>query len=182
MPRCSIFPAPVTDIETFLNRAVPAYKEMLAEIAKGRADERPAHWVLVNPWGIHDRKSERQTSRYTEQRDHPLNQLVLRAVTENIDVVFAAGNCGQFCPNDRCGDTDYGPGRSIWGANSLDVVLTVGAVRSDGIWLGYSSQGPGQEKLGIKKPDLCAASQFCENDDSFIINTGTSAARALAPE
>ena len=25
------------------------------------------------------------------------------------DVVFAAGNCGQFCPNPRC-DWDAGPG------------------------------------------------------------------------
>jgi Subtilase family len=172
--------APVADIEAFLDRAVPAYETMLAEITKWRADERRGPWILVNPWGIHDRKSERRKGHYTEEGDHRLNQLVLQAVGDNIDVVFAAGNCGQFCPNDRCGDTDYGPGRSIWGANSLDAVLTVGAVRSDGIWLGYSSQGPGQEKLGAKKPDLCAASQFCENDDSFNINTGTSAACALA--
>jgi hypothetical protein len=172
--------APVTDIELFLGRAIPAYEEMLAEIAKCRADQWPGPWILVNPWGIHDRKSEGRKGHYTEERDHRLNQLVLNAVRDNVDVVFAAGNCGQFCPNERCGDTDYGPGRSICEANSLDAVVTVGAVRADGIWLGYSSQGPGQEKLGTKKPDLCAASQFCENDDSFNINTGTSAACALA--
>ena len=101
------------------------------------------------------------------------------AVHNNIDVVFAAGNCGQFCPDHRCGATDQGPGHSIWGANSLDQVLTVGAVRADSIWLGYSSQGPGQPRLGPKKPDLCAASQFSEDDDAFSINTGTSAACGL---
>jgi hypothetical protein len=45
--------------------------------------------------------------------------------------------------------------------------------------LGYSSQGPGQAALGSKKPDLCAASQFCEDGDAFSINTGTSAACGL---
>jgi subtilisin family serine protease len=100
-------------------------------------------------------------------------------VDDNIDVVFAAGNCGQFCPDNRCGAEDQGPGRSIWGANSLEEVVTVGAVRADSMWLGYSSQGPGQPKLGWEKPDFCAASHFCEDDDAFSINTGTSAACGL---
>jgi len=47
------------------------------------------------------------------------------------------------------------------------------------MWLGYSSQGPGQPQLGWEKPDFCAASHFCENDDAFSINTGTSAACGL---
>jgi subtilisin family serine protease len=69
-------------------------------------------------------------------------------------------------------------------------VLTFGAVRSDGMWLGYSSQGPGQSRLDTPapgqpnhahdKPDLCVPSQFSENDDAFTVNTGTSAACALA--
>jgi hypothetical protein len=66
-------------------------------------------------------------------------------VDDNIDVVFAAGNCGQFCPDSRCGAEDQGPGR----------------------------------KLGWEKPDFCAASHFCEDDDAFSINTGTSAACGL---
>ena len=57
-------------------------------------------------------------------------------------------------------------------------MLTVGAVRTDGLWLGYSSQGPGA--LYRHKPDLCAASQFSENEDAFAGNTGTSADCALA--
>jgi hypothetical protein len=62
-------------------------------------------------------------------------------------------------------------------------VLTVGAVRTDGLWLGYSSQGPGTlQKKGDKenkKPDICAPSQFSEDDDEGLGNTGTSAASAL---
>ena len=48
-------------------------------------------------------------------------------VNDGIDVVFSAGNCGQFCPDRRCGETDRGPGHSIWGANSHPRVLTFGA-------------------------------------------------------
>jgi subtilisin family serine protease len=94
------------------------------------------------------------------------------------DMVFAAGNCGQFCPSRLCGTDDVGPGHSIIGANSHPDVLTVGAVRADGIWLGYSSQGPGA--LCKEKPDICAASQFREDDDATTTNTGTSAACAIA--
>jgi subtilisin family serine protease len=133
----------------------------------------------VNSWAIYDRKSEQPPGNYTECPNNPFNKLVVDMVGENIDVIFAAGNCGQFCPDGRCGGKDQGPGHSIWGANSLDAVLTVGAVRADTMWLGFSSQGPGQPKLGSKKPDLCAASQFREDDDAFNINTGTSAACSL---
>jgi subtilisin family serine protease len=49
----------------------------------------------------------------------------------------------------------------------------------DGLWLGYSSQGPGQPRLATKKPDLCAPSQFAEECDAATGNTGSSAAAAL---
>src|SRR5205823_643362 len=114
---------------------------------------------------------------YSANREHPLNIIVGQAASEH-DVVFAAGNCGQFGPMARCGVHDVGPGHSILGANSHPDVLTVGAVRTDGLWLGYSSQGPGA--LYPDKPDLCAASQFSDNEDAYAGNTGTSAACALA--
>jgi hypothetical protein len=102
------------------------------------------------------------------------------AVTHGIDQVFAAGNCGVFCPKMNCGRGDRGPGQSIFGANSHPSVLTTGAVRNDGMWLGYSSQGPGQPRLAREKPDLCLPSQFVEKDDKHLASTGTSAACGLA--
>jgi subtilisin family serine protease len=48
------------------------------------------------------------------------------------------------------------------------------------MWLGYSSQGPGQSMLETAKPDLCAPSQFREDQDAYTINTGTSTSAALA--
>jgi hypothetical protein len=46
----------------------------------------------------------------------------------------------------------------------------------DGIWIGYSSQGPGQSNLSTGKPDVCAPSGFAEDHDRFAGNIGTSAA------
>ncbi len=173
-------PRKISDFPVFLSLADAAYRIMLADIAVWKTSKYPGPWILVNPWGIYDRKSEMPPGIYTTNPNNPFNVLVGDAVRADMDVVFAAGNCGQFCPDKRCGENDQGPGHSIWGANSLDSVLTVGAVRADSIWLGYSSQGPGQPLLGANKPDLCAASQFREDDDAFSINTGTSAACGLA--
>jgi hypothetical protein len=55
-------------------------------------------------------------------------------------------------------------------------VLTVGAVRNDTVWLGYSSQGPSPAAFGSQKPDLCAPSQFGEPTNASIEYSGTSAA------
>ena len=183
-PEATLFDLPlaptrISDIQAFLSLALAAYHIVLADIANWKTGKFPGPWILVNPWGIFDRKSEIPLGHYTTKPNSPFNLKVGDAVAQHIDVIFAAGNCGQFCPDKRCGKNDNGPGRSIWGANSLASVLTVGAVRADSLWLGYSAQGPGQPLLGPDKPDLCAASQFCEDDDAFSINTGTSAACGL---
>ena len=60
---------------------------------------------------------------YTENPYNLFNLLVALAVWQDIDVVFAAGNCGQFCPDNRCGAKDREPANSIWGANLLKRVL-----------------------------------------------------------
>ena len=187
-PRVKLFDMPlapvakISNIPAFLSLADAAFRQMLFDIAIWRLGRFPGPWILVNPWGIYDRRSEYPLGGYTENPFSLFNLLVAFAVLQDIDVVFAAGNCGQFCPDNRCGERDRGPAHSIWGANSLEPVLTVGAVRADDMWLGYSSQGPGQPRLalGAEKPDLCAASQFREDDDAFSINSGTSAACGLA--
>ena len=186
-PRVKLFDMPlapvakISNITAFLSLADAAFRQMLFDIAIWRLGRFPDRG-LVNPWGIYDRRSEYPLGGYTENPFSLFNLLVAVAVLQDIDVVFAAGNCGQFCPDNRCGERDRGPAHSIWGANSLEPVLTVGAVRADDMWLGYSSQGPGQPRLalGAEKPDLCAASQFREDDDAFSINSGTSAACGLA--
>ena len=185
-PKAKLFDLPVVppfqipNIQSFLSLANAAYILMLFDVALMKLGQNSGPWILVNPWGIFSRKTEVPLGNYTENPQSPFNVDVAGAVTIlGIDALFAAGNCGQFCPDRRCGGLDRGPSRSIWGANSLKEVLTVGAVRADDMWLGYSSQGPGQQLLGKAKPDFCATSQFAEDDDGFNINTGTSAATGL---
>lgn len=177
-----LLPERIADVPTYLNLANAAYTTMLNDIAGFKqSGSFPGPWVLVNAWAIFDRRTDLPPPHdYCDRLSHPFNLLVARAVAENNDVVFGAGNCGQFGPDARCGPGDRGPGCSILGANSHPDVLTVGAARTDALWLGYSSQGPGQRNLATGKPDLCASSQFREGNDAHTVNTGTSAAAAMA--
>jgi len=138
-------------------------------------------WVLNNSWAVFDLSTQgSHPPLYGNAPGHQLNQAVALLPSLGIaDVVFAAGNCGQFCPDPRCGAAQVGPARSIYGVAALKDVLTVGAVRSDEIWLGYSSQGPSGPNFASTKPDLCAPSQFAAADDWDRSFTGTSTACAL---
>jgi hypothetical protein len=172
------------NVQTFISTIQSAYASLIHEILFRRSfPEWSGPWVLINAWGIFDTRSD-PTGGYTRNTaigGHPLINRISEAVaTYNLDIVFAAGNCGQFCPDQSCGPRDRGPGHSIWGANAHPLVLTVGAVRSDETWTGYSSQGPGPELLAVQKPDLCAPSQFVETYDAALLSSGTSAACAMA--
>lgn len=123
--------------------------------------------ILSNSWGMY--QNEWAPDYATDPR-HPFTQKVLEAIDEGIIVCFAAGNCGSLCPDERCGG-DVGHGRSIWGANGHEEVITVGAANILGQWAGYSSQGPAA--LYDQKPDFCAPSHFTGYRHS---DTGSSAA------
>jgi subtilase family protein len=177
---CPLLPLHISNIQIFLTDAIGAYQKMIEDIIRLRKKPRwSGPWVFVNAWAIYNRSGEYPPGDYTEHKHHKFNRVVSCAVANAIDIVFCAGNCGQFCPDSRCGPRDRGPGHSIFGANSHADVFTVAAVRSDGRWLGYSSQGPGQPDLDVDKPDVSAPSQFCETRDSLMQNTGTSAACAI---
>ena len=181
-PLLAALPGHITNIESATSDAASAYGKMIDDIVTLRNSPTwQGPWIFVNAWAVYNRKSEKPPGHYSNRLEHILNAAVSRAVQNGIDVVFCAGNCGQFCPDPDCGPNDRGPGESILGANGHADVITVSAVRTDRIWLGYSSQGPGQPKLdphGVK-PDFCAPSQFCEMDDASAKNTGTSAACAI---
>lgn len=170
----------------FLSSVHAAYAELLLAILLRRQHKRWAGpWIFVNAWAVFDRSVEPSLGNYTENKNpfgHPLINVVNAAIRQfNFDVIFAAGNCGEFCGSGRCGGVDRGPGRSIWGANALPEVITAGAVLTNEMWAGYSSQGPGPNKnnLARDKPDFCAPSNFRETNDAAISNTGTSAACAM---
>jgi hypothetical protein len=175
---CPLIPPRITDVPMLLSDAEAALNRILADVRAVRA-RWDASWILVNAWAIFNRtRFEFPLGDYTENAEHPFNRLIDEVAAENIDLVFPAGNSGQFCPDRRSGPYDVGPGASIHGANGHKRTLTVGAVRTDGIWIGSSSQGPGL--LERDKPDLCAPSEFSEINDRHETNGGTSAACAMA--
>ncbi|WP_116108452.1 S8 family peptidase [Lewinella sp. IMCC34191] len=125
--------------------------------------------ILSNSWGIYHREESEDFIEYASSFDHLFTKKVRKAIGLGMIVVFAAGNCGENCPDSRCGES--GPGKSIWGANGLEEVITVGAINcNDGV-IGYSSQGPAA--LHPLKPDICGLSHFNGSDKIY---TGTSAA------
>ncbi|HME20888.1 MAG TPA: S8 family serine peptidase [Acetobacteraceae bacterium] len=180
-----LIPPRITNIPAFLSAAEVIFHNLIKMIEQYRLQAAwSGPWILVNAWAIYDRSTDLPPfGSYTENKafgGHPFIKRVTRAVQHHhLDVIFAAGNCGEFCPSQRCGGLDRGPGHSIWGANGHPLVITAGAVRTDEIWLGYSSQGPGPAALATRKPDFCAPSQFCETNDAAVLNSGSSAACAM---
>ncbi|MPZ36106.1 MAG: S8 family serine peptidase [Rhodospirillales bacterium] len=174
---CPLIPEAIEDVSSFMDVAADAMNVVLDTIRVLKLFGLDK-WVIVNSWAVYDRRTETPTGDYTADRNHAFNVAMGRANAMEIDVVFAAGNCGEFCPKGRCGPDDRGQGESILGANSLANVLTAGAVRADGTWIGYSSQGPG--KIDQAKPDLCAPAQFADPGDASPVNSGSSTSAALA--
>jgi subtilisin family serine protease len=126
--------------------------------------------ILTNSWGIFATASAPD---YVNNPNHPFTRKVVEAIDAGIIVLFAAGNCGDTCPDGRCASS--GPGQSIWGANGHPRVMTVGAVNKDEQFVGYSSQGPAS--LDPHKPDFCSITHFT---GYFNSDSGTSAATPIA--
>ncbi|MBB5696111.1 S8/S53 family peptidase [Muricoccus pecuniae] len=192
-PKARLFDLPlrpgrIVDIGMTTGEVAVALNRIEAEIRLWLRRVFPGPWIFCHPWGIYDRRIEFPRGSYTTDRQHILNRWFRHNDTDGSghDQIFAAGNGGQFAPHPRCGPRDIGPGHSILGANSSPHVLTVGAVRADGMWIGYSSQGPGQPELSEppgslgEKPDICAVSHFSEGQDCAWLSTGTSAACGMA--
>lgn len=156
-------------VSALLNSALQAFESAILSFENGSGPH-----VLSNSWGLYqqgwDPFPPGHASNYTHNPNHPFNRKVLEAIDAGILVSFAAGNCGQVCPDERCGP-DTGPGRSIRGANGMTRVVCVGAVSIHRDWVGYSSQGP--SSLDLEKPDLCGYTHFRGETNC---DSGTSAA------
>ncbi len=191
-----LLPDRIRDLPTFLSTAMTALKGPLDAIHGSATEEAtPGPWVLCNAWGVYSLALDMpigpstpqpvRRANYGQNPNHPLNRRIAalsrsgRKATPGADAIFAAGNCGQFCPDGRCGPAQVGPGRSIYGAAALRQVTTTGAVRCDRTWLGYASEGPSPDAFASRKPDLCAPSQLVDPDDAATSYTGTSTACAL---
>jgi Subtilase family len=165
-PDAQIYDLRISDASgSFISNALQAFQWA---IDRHRVDGTPQ--VLSNSWGIFQQSWD---PAYATDPNHPFTQKVVEAITEGILVLFAAGNCGDTCPDGRCGP-DAGPGRDIWGANGHPLVMTVGAVNKDEQFVGYSSTGPAA--LDPHKPDFCSITHFRGYEPS---DSGTSAATPI---
>ncbi len=176
----TLIPTRITSVEAFVQHAKWALLFLWLEFL---SQPNSGPWIIVNSWGIVDRFGESLRGDYTNNANNWLN-IIIRFIAQRHDVVFAAGNNGQFCPNPRASRYDVGSGNSIFGANGLPGVTSVGAVRTDGAWIGMSSQGPGpvdfaEDGTRPEKPDFCAPSWFVGNTDPVLRNSGTSTAAAV---
>ncbi|MCK4475281.1 MAG: S8 family serine peptidase [Methanophagales archaeon] len=162
-------------MEGFLSDAVRAYSKLL-ELLSTDEQNKPA-LVVNNSWGMFHPSWDFPVGHhgnYSDNPDHPFNIIVESLEDAGADILFAAGNCGQECPDNRCeGVTN----RPIYGANSHQGVLCIAGVTMNKVRLGYSSQGPGH--LHEDKPDLCAYTHF-EGSGVYAADGGTSAACPVA--
>ncbi len=164
-PKAKLYDLRISDGDA-LSSALSAFQWA---INRHRQDGTPH--VMTNSWGMFQQS---WAPDYTTNPNHPFTRKVLEAIDEGIIVLFAAGNCGATCPDGRC-DGDTGPGKSIWGANGHERVITVGAVNKNEQFVGYSSQGPAA--LSPNKPDFCSITHFT---GYFNSDSGTSAATPVA--
>lgn len=167
-PEAEIYDLRLTapSLQATISNAIAAYNWAI-----NRHKEDGTPHILSNSWGIYRKAWDPD---YAENPNHPFTRKVVEAMDEGILVLFAAGNCGEACPSDRCG-SDTGPDKSIWGANGHPGVMTVGAANIKGELIGYSSQG--KAALDPGKPDFCSISHFT---GFFNCDTGTSAACPIA--
>jgi subtilisin family serine protease len=149
------------DMTGFLSDAIAAYQWALEQY---RTNGTPQ--ILSNSWGVFQAN---EAPDYANDPNHPFTRKVVEVIDAGIIVAFAAGNCGEVCPDRRCATN--GPGKSIWGANGHPKVITVGAANIQEQWIGYTSQGPAS--LDPKKPNFCAPSHF---KGYYSSDSGTSAA------
>ena len=160
-----------------LSDAIQSY-DVLLKLRK-KQNNSPKQWALVvnNSWGMYNPNWDYPVGdilNYSNDPTHPFNLIVEKLEGEGVDILFAAGNCGEENPDYRCEDfTD----NTIYGANSHPNILSIAAVNVNKERLGYSSKGPG--RLEDKKPDLCAYSHF-EGSRPPAPDGGTSTACAVA--
>jgi hypothetical protein len=122
-------------------------------------EERFFHSLVVsNSWGMFHPTWDfppGHAGRYFDNPAHPFNRIVGSLAAAGADILFAAGNCGPACPDNRCLPIPPNPNdRRISGANGHPDVYSVAGVDTQRNLVGYSTHGPGA--LDPQKPDIAA--------------------------
>jgi hypothetical protein len=169
-----------SSMEGFLSDALQAYSYLMQSMRESGWPYRSL--VINNSWGMYHESwdfPKGHAGRYADNPNHPFNTIVGTLVRAGADVLFAAGNCGEQCPSDKCeGVTKH----TIMGANAHPDVLTVAGANVRKERVGYSSQGPSIPGMKHTKPDLTSFTHFAGSqafgDD--VPDSGTSAACPVA--
>ncbi|MFC8914405.1 S8 family serine peptidase [Streptomyces sp. NPDC057116] len=159
---------------------------MFTEILDQRRMDGTPH-IATNSWGHFSAPPEKDFPTHEVWNTaHAIHRKIRECTTAGVTVFFAAGNCGANCPSRACHTSVIPPNTSIVASNSLEEVITVGAVNSRHERVGYSSQGPG--KFSELKPDVVSYTHFLGNfgegrpggTDKQPYDDGTSAATPVA--
>jgi subtilisin family serine protease len=160
-------------ISGLLSDAVRAYAHLLAVLNAPRRPGDLRSMVVNNSWAMFHPSWDFPVGdprNYSDNPNHPFNRIVASLERAGADIVFAAGNCGADCPDNRCQGV---VGNTIYGANGHPSVITVAGVDVNHARVGYSSQGPG--RLARNKPDLAGYTHF-RGSGVYAADGGTSAA------
>jgi hypothetical protein len=138
--------------------------------------------VVNNSWGIFHPSWDfppGHPGRYCDNPNHPFNLIAATLAQANIDILFAAGNCGSQCADGRC---QARVSETIMGANAHEGVLTLAGCDVNDKRVGYSSEGPSINGMYQEKPDLTAYTHFNGSEVSGpgSPDTGTSTACPVA--
>jgi len=174
-----------SSIGGFLGDVLQAYAHLEAfwSISFGPSRQQYDALVITNSWGVFHPSWDfpaGHPGRYIDNPNHPFNLRIGAMAARNIDIIFAAGNCGADCPDSRCQSnvTD-----TITGANAHPDVLTLAGVDVTGRRVGYSSHGPAIAGMGQpQKPDVACATHFLGSEafGSGEPDSGTSTACPVA--
>jgi subtilisin family serine protease len=168
-------------MDGLLSDAVQSYGMLLSYLTRApqpfAGDHTPRTLVVNNSWGMFHPSWDfpvGDPQNYSDNPDHPFNILVASLEAAGADILFAAGNCGTECPDQRCeGVTDAG----IYGANSSSAVTCVAGVVLSKERIGYSTKGPG--RLAKQKPDIASFTHFA-GSGVYAADGGTSTATPVA--
>ena len=164
-----------TATEGFLSDAIIAYSKLLELLSVNEQDK--PQLVVNNSWSMFHPSWDfpvDHPGNYSDNPDHPFNIIVGSLEDAGADILFAAGNCGEKCADNRCENVTE---NTIYGANSHSSVLCVAGVTTKKDRLGYSSKGPG--RLDPNKPDICSYTHF-KGSEVYPSDGGTSAACPVA--
>ncbi|MFN8279765.1 MAG: S8 family serine peptidase [Saprospiraceae bacterium] len=162
-----------TAMSGVLSDGILAYSHLIRFMGRPTRPGENKSLVVNNSWGMFHPSWDfpiGNPGNYSHNPNHPFTQIVGRLIRLGADVLFAAGNCGPECPDGRCQNVTNG---GIYGANSLEAVISVAGVATNLDRVGYSNSGPGD--LFRAKPDITGYTHF-SGSGVYSADGGTSAA------